>query len=251
MTVGSWGMWHHEIYFSDFESFPIRLTISNNLKAKIVKIIDKLRSWESELLQDDREITKLESQLDKYIFELYELSDAEQDLVLDMCETGLEFLYKEDKSNAVKSIINTKNTHGLIKDLPQDRNQETGLEGYLYAFLDFWNDELEPDGEFNWTIISPPNNPMLAVIFTTQNKGDLLPELQNDITAWDAVLDRCGKALKREISSSIYIDGMVRSVSDTEIIIIKRNERRLWTRTAAREDAEATLAQAIILQEQA
>lgn len=250
MTAGSWGMWHHEIYFSDFESFPIRLTISNNLKAKIVKIIDELRRWKSELLQDNREITKLESQLDESIFELYELSEAEQDLVLDMCETGLEFFYKEDKSNAVKPI-NTKNTRGLIKDLPQNRNQEKELEGYLYAFLDFWNDELEPDGEFNWTIINPLHNPMLAVIFTTQNKGELLPELQNNITAWDAVLDRCGKALKREISRNIYIEGMVRSVSDTEIIIIKRNERRLWTRTAAREDAEATLAQAIRLQEQA
>lgn len=248
MTSGSWGMWHHEIKLEPVGSLPIRLPNDNDLKEKIVFIVDKLRNWESQLLNDDKEIKKLESQLDEAIFELYELSEAERDLVLDMCETGLEFFYQANKSNAVKPI-NNKNTHGLIKDLPQNRSQEKGLEGYLYAFLDFWNDELEPDGEFNWTIISPPNNPMLAVIFTTQNKGELLPELQNDITAWNAVLDRCGKALKREISRNIYIDGMVRSVSDTEIIIIKRNERRLWTRTAAREDAEATLVQAMTLQD--
>jgi hypothetical protein len=251
MTSGSWGMWHHETQLPDITSFPIRLPINNNLKEKIVFIVDKLRNWESPLLSDNEEIKKLENKLDKAIFELYELSEAEQDLVLDMCETGLEFFYQANKSNAVKPVINTNKTHGLIKDLPQNRSQEKGLEGYLYAFLDFWNDELEPDGEFNWTIINPANNPMLAVIFTTQNKGELLPELQNDITAWDAVLNRCGKALKCEISRNIYIEGMVRSVSDTEIIIIKRNERRLWTRTAAREDAEATLAQAIRLQEQA
>jgi hypothetical protein len=251
MTSGSWGMWHHETQLSEIENFPIRLLVSNDLKGKIISIVDKLRNFESQLLDNDEEIKELENQLDKAVFELYELSEAEQDLVLDMCETGLEFFYKEDKSNAVKPFIKIKNTHGLIKDLPQNRSQEKGLEGYLYAFLDFWNDELNPDGEFNWTIISLPNNPMLAVIFTTQNKGELLPELQNNITAWDAVLNRCGKALKREISRNIYIEGMMRSVSDTEIIIIKRNERRLWTRTAAREDAEATLAQAIRLQEQA
>jgi hypothetical protein len=42
---------------------------------------------------------------------------------------------------------------------------------------------------------------------------------------------------------------MIRVVSDTQIIIIKRNEMRLWTRSMAREDAEATLLQAIHLQE--
>jgi hypothetical protein len=37
----------------------------------------------------------------------------------------------------------------------------------------------------------------------------------------------------------------VRAVSDEQIIIVKRNENRLWTRSMAREDAEATLVQAM------
>jgi hypothetical protein len=63
------------------------------------------------------------------------------------------------------------------------------------------------------------------------------------------VLDRCSKALRQEVSRRIYIDNMVRVVTDTEIYIIKRDERRLWTRSMAREDAEATLVQAMHLQE--
>lgn len=249
MTSGSWGMWHHETQLSEIINLPIRLPTDDNLKEKIVSIVDRLRNRETEL-GDDAKIKDLENQLDKAIFELYELSESEQDLVLDMCETGLEFFYQANKSNAVKAVENyPKKQQGFIRDLPQNRDTEKGLQGYLYAFLDFWNDELEPEGEFNWRIINPPNNPMLAVIFTTQNKGEPLPELQNDLTEWKSVLERCGNALKKEISRDIYIQGMVRSVSDTEIIIIKRNERRLWTRTAAREDAEATLAQAIRLQE--
>lgn len=248
MTSGSWGMWHHEIHLVEVENFPIRFPSNNNLKQKIVSIVDQLRNRENCLLEDsERAVRELESQLDIAVFELYELNEAEQDLVLDMCEMGLEFFYKEDKSNAVKPIFQEK-TQGLISELPKNRQTEKGLEGYLYAFLDFWNDELEPEGEFNWTVISPKNNPMLAVVFSTQNKGDNLPALQ-DKEAWDAALSRCGAALNRPISRDIYMDGMVRSVSDTEIIIIKRNECRLWTRTAAREDAEATLAQAIKLQQ--
>jgi hypothetical protein len=42
---------------------------------------------------------------------------------------------------------------------------------------------------------------------------------------------------------------MIRAVTDTEIIIIKQNENRLWTKSMAREDAEVTLLQAIDLQD--
>ncbi len=65
---------------------------------------------------------------------------------------------------------------------------------------------------------------------------------------WDDILKRSEKALSRPVSQSVYIDCLVRAVTDTDIFIIKRNERRLWTRSAAREDAEATILQAMHLQ---
>ena len=40
---------------------------------------------------------------------------------------------------------------------------------------------------------------------------------------------------------------LIRILTDSEIAIIKRNEHRLWTRSAARDDAEATMAMAIQL----
>ncbi|WP_103972870.1 hypothetical protein [Methylovulum psychrotolerans] len=249
MTSGSWRCWHPDIKLLEIKKLPIRLPKDKNLQAKIVGLVDSLRNRDDGLLADHNEIAVLEKQLDKAIFELYALSEAEQDLILDMCETGLDFFYQANKSKAIKPLNNIAK-QGLIQDLPQNRDQEQGLQGYLYAFLDAWNAELEPEGEFNWTVINLPNNPMLAVIFSTQNKGEPLRLLPDTTQAdWDAVLERCGAALKYPVSQNIYIEGMVRSVSDTEIIIIKRNERRLWTRTAAREDAEATLAQAIRLQE--
>jgi len=249
MTSGSWTTWHTAIHLEETERLPIRLPTNDNLKDRIISIVDSLRNRDDELLESHNEIATLEKQLDKAVFELYELGEAEQDLVLDMCETGLEFFHQANNSEATQ-CLNITAKQGLMQDLPQNRDQEQGLQGYLYAFLDAWNAELEPEGEFNWTVINLPNNPMLAVIFSTQNKGEPLRLLPDTTQAdWDAVLKRCGAALKYPVSRNIYIEGMVRSVSDTEIIIIKRNERRLWTRTAAREDAEATLAQAIRLQE--
>jgi hypothetical protein len=50
-------------------------------------------------------------------------------------------------------------------------------------------------------------------------------------------------------SSRIFIDTFFRHVSNHEILFIKRNERRFWTRTAAREDAESALTRLMNLEE--
>jgi len=139
---------------------------------------------------------------------------------------------------------------GTIRNLPQGRQDGRGLDDYLEAFLAVWNRELEPTGEFRWRIVLPDSVPMLGVIFTTQEKGLINsdPEI-DDQDDWNVVLEKCSNALRQEVSRSIYIDGLIRVVTDTDIYLIKRNERRLWTRSMAREDAEATLLQAMYLQQ--
>jgi hypothetical protein len=160
-----------------------------------------------------------------------------------MCEVGLEFFYREGKSKATLRVDNHPVPKGILKDLPADRKKEMGLEGYLYAFIEMWNRQLETEnGEFRWRIIRPPCLPMLAVIFSTQQKGHCVTGSENDDeTEWHELLQRLDDVLLEPVSSRIYIDGMVRAVTDTDVFIIKRNERRLWTRSLAREDAEATL----------
>ena len=260
MTVGSWITWHCEILFAPIMSLPIRFPEDLKLKQRIVQIVDELRNRSPDrrsiLKLDGQEendiserLTLLERELDEAIFDLYELSEPERDLIWDMCETGLEFFYRKSQSNAVQSVeVYPKQLQGTFQGLPQRRDLERGLEGYLYAFLDMWNDELEPDGEFHWRVIYPTKSPMLAVVFTTQNKGNSLPELTSPDKEWADILEKIEKVSNQPISRNIYLDGIVRRVTDTEIFIIKRNERRLWTRSLAREDAEATLLQAIQLQ---
>ena len=53
------------------------------------------------------------------------------------------------------------------------------------------------------------------------------------------------------MSRRIYVDSMIRVVTNTEIYIIKRDEHRLWTRSVACEDAEGTLVRTMHLQEEA
>jgi hypothetical protein len=86
---------------------------------------------------------------------------------------------------------------------------------------------------------------MLAVEFFPADKEDswnLKPK--ND--SWRHILDRIGQALPQPMGTSqIVLDGLVHVISGDGIIIIKRNEKRFWTRSLAREDADVTLCQAM------
>ncbi len=265
LTASNWGIWHHEIYLEEVLNMPIRFPEDQLVQNRIISIVDQLRGWNpihwslehpqgKTNEQIHEELAALEQSLDEAIFDLYELRESERDLVRDMCEVGIEFFYNHAKSKAVEPVdrMHPSQAQGIYRDIPSRREQHNGLEGYLHAFLKVWNRELEPEGEFRWRIIRPSENgSMLAIIFSTQEKGESLPEIsKSEQQEWLEVLNQLkGNLLVPYNSDKIYIDGMVRAVTDTDIIIIKRNERRLWTRSMAREDAEATLLQAINLQE--
>ncbi|HEV7401765.1 MAG TPA: hypothetical protein VGO11_02520, partial [Chthoniobacteraceae bacterium] len=67
--------------------------------------------------------------------------------------------------------------------------------------------------------------------------------------SWQDVLKRINNRSLVPIGTrrAIYTDTFVRAVSEHEILIIKRNEVRHWTRSMAREDADATIARAMQL----
>jgi type I restriction-modification system DNA methylase subunit len=257
MTVSSWGTWRHQLHLEEAMSLPVRFPRNPELRDEIVNLVNTLMDWPVSWRQDPLalrpEVEPVERKLDDAIFRLYELSEEECDLVLDLCEVNLEFFYRHSRSYAARTLERYPlASQGTINDLPAERVRERGLEGYLYAFLQVWNRELAPEGEFSWRVLRPSYVPMIAVVFTSQELGDALPVVTaTDDEEWREALKRCGEALKQPVSRRIYIDSMVRAVTDTEIYIIKRDERRLWTRSMAREDAEATLVQVMHLQEEA
>jgi hypothetical protein len=83
----------------------------------------------------------------------------------------------------------------------------------------------------------------MGVSFTTQYKNAPLSEdNEDDAQQWRSLLAKLDRSSHVHANSSrIFVDSFFRYVSDSEILFIKRNERRFWTRTAAREDAESAL----------
>jgi hypothetical protein len=247
-TAGSWGQWHDEIHLKNVQEMPICFPKDAQLRNRIVRIVEELQALELQPqglelggVAARRQLPKLEQQLDDAVFDLYELNDSERDLVREMCSIGLDLFYRHQTSNALQEIVRPTQSFGTLSDVAQ---ADDGLAAYLRTFLEVWNSELSPDGELAWHILSPPSRaPLLAVCFTTQYKKNPLPKpTEDDAEAWNNLLKRLDKdSVVHANSSRIFIDTFFRHVSDHEVLFIKRNERRFWTRTAAREDAESAL----------
>jgi hypothetical protein len=247
-TTGSWGLWHDEIHLENVEDMPICFPKEARLRDRIVNVVHQLQNLD---LQPDglelgagdawQRLPGLEHELDEAVFDLYQLTIPERDLVRDMCTVGLDLFYNNQKSDALREVTRPKSNVGTLADVAQ---AEDGLSAYLEIFLKAWNAELAPEGEFVWRVLSPPSGaPLMGVSFTTRyKKAPLSKHDEDDAQQWRSFLAQLNRSSHTHANSSrIFVDSFFRYVSDSEILFIKRNEKRFWTRSAAREDAESAL----------
>jgi hypothetical protein len=174
------------------------------------------------------------------------LTEEERDRVIELCELGLDLYYRGMESVAVQPLDwpDEVPRHGHLSDL-QSQNDEIELGRYIATYMKLWEPHLnDHDGCLRWRIVRPAGaSSMLAVIFQTEEKGKPLGEpTTTDDQEWTTILTRLERdSLQPAKANQVYIDGLVRLVTDSDMVIIKRNERRLWTASVARDDAEATM----------
>ena len=249
LTGAQWGTWCHQVLLDELREMPIQFPKDKKTERAVLDAVRCLSESYSLPLSNAASEAASQRALDEAVFDAYGLSTGERDLIRDTCEVGIPFFYDSVSSPGARtldlSVLPTRS--GMAAGLSSCPDNRTDIRGYLETFLHIWNREFEPDGGFSWRVIAPGHaNPMLAVVFSTQPKGQE-PQHGNepDEQAWKALLGQLEKDLRVPFhSNGIYIDGLVRAVSSTQIVIIKRNEGRFWTRSAAREDAEATLLKA-------
>lgn len=243
MTSANWGLWHHKLLLDELLQLPIVLDRENPISKKIITIVDSLRNYHpqrQDLLHPDgvseteigaqRRI--LEEELDEAVFELYVLNEEQKDLIRDCCEVTLPFFYKP---------FNSVGTMPAVRG-----NDMSWIEKYVRIFARRWNTYLGDATEMRAEVHVGAHGNMVAVEFFPADRTDsrnLNPK--ND--SWQYVLEQIGKALPQPMETSqILVDGVVHVVSDEAVIVIKRNERRFWTRSLAREDADVTLCKRMV-----
>lgn len=253
MTSGSWGLWHDSVGSQDILQVPVRIPARQDpVASRILRIVRAIRAWkptESEgpsVWTDSGQPTiptVLLDELNVAVFDLFGLTAGERDIVNDWERYRIPTARSE--VGATPTILQANLDESSINGNPIGR--------YLEIFVRNWDNELAPDGRLTWQLATSSSRGVVAAVFeTSELPASARPQraLTGNVAAgWTEALDRLDTMLQNQLARRLVIDGVVRSVADTHIVIVKRNEERLWSASAAREDFEATLVQAMNLRQ--
>ncbi len=237
MVSGSWGTWADEVRSGDLLELPTRMpAVWDVTTRKIRTAVGDLRDMNTLGDQVARHgIAAHMAHVDEAVADLFELTDSERSLVADF--------WVSQSTDATQSVAHIAAVRGTEADL--DPHSKEGLDPYLIVFLRAWNQRLRAIGELSWRIWREPVEGVVAVVFETlggEGNRFPFPNKEGDEGWWSA-LNRLGVEWNRTQAQSMLRYGTVRAVTDTSIIIVKRDERRLWSASAAWQDADATAAQ--------
>jgi len=251
MTSSQWGLWYSNIHFVDeLLKLPIVVDKDSPATNRIISIVDDLRNYlplrqdeEPDMFSERKVDTvpeeiikatrqKLEAELDKAVFELYGLSEEHKDLIRDCCEVMLPFFYKPFNSVGAMTAVGDEDY--------------SWMANYVNIFCRRWNTYLDDSEEMRAEVHVGAHGNMVAIEFYPADKEDSW-DLKPKHDSWGYVLEQIGNSLPQPRGTSqILLDGVVHAVSENGVIIIKRNEKRFWTRSLAREDADVTLCKRMV-----
>ena len=237
MVSGSWGTWRDQVRIGDVLNLPVRLTSSNDdAIRRIEEAVDHLHRMSPQRRRGlAYTIPPDMRRIDEAVADLFELTEAERSLVTDF--------WLAQQPSATWPLVEVDSSAGTEDDL--DVGDQSGIWPYLRVLVTAWNRRLRGEGEFAWRVWRDPSSGVVAVVLETRAVGqeDTFAVEDKEYRGWSTVLRRLGVQWDAARTQSILRYGVVRVVTDTAIVVIKRDERRLWTATAAWQDSDATAAQ--------
>ncbi len=164
------------------------------------------------------------SEINELLKKYYRLDESELILIEDAVKFTLDFFRKKGKSSAVKPV-----THRELQD-------------YIEIFCRVLNNSFShPDKAFVGRIFSG-NAPLKVIcgeLVNKENQKQTTIIKDNRLTEKLRELD---KTLTKKRGKSIFIRRNLRRYSRNSIFIIKPNQKRYWTKSAALNDADKTYA---------
>lgn len=233
MVSGAWGTWKDEIRAEQILDMPVRIVESHPATSTIVSAVGQLASVTGpDSLQLDLETGYLPKEtvlrkLDEAVFDLFDVTDAERSLVADFWAS------RDDKA---------------LTPIRLEAERDDLIRAYVEVFSRVWRPLLDEQATWRVRFAQDRSARVVAAAFELVANGEGGLSLASEDEEWTDVLDRYSVAVDSRSANRLLVQGEMRAVTPSAVIVVKRNERQLWSTTAARKDAEAAAAQLLALQ---
>ena len=220
LTASVWGVERDKVEPNDLLRLPLPIPAQDNehLISLIVRLEEQLR-----LLQDQATLKESKRQLDKAVFDLYDLSEVERILVQDALNFTIDLRMKREESNAL------------------DPPEIDELEAYSSQLINTIQPFFRTLNELTLVadIYEAKTAPLQVVRFGLVPVPGRIPPIQ--VVAGQALDDVLGKIalqLPTRIADTIYTRRNLRIYTGSDFYIVKPLQRRYWSRSAALNDAD-------------
>ena len=227
LVSSSWGIEREQIMSNEFLFLPYLFeekSIAKKLSSKIDEIISIKKSDEV-----NSDISHLEKQIDKIIYKnILKLTEDEQCIIQDTLDYGLDLFENKAKSDAVKPVLEIDHyTNRITKELND------------------WLDDV--DLKVSATHYNIDRScPLYMVKLSFGNEQEKAKTSKEDIRK---ELKKIDQFLLDENSPGLYFRKKINYFDGNDVYIIKPNQRRFWSQTAAMEDSKSLLVEILNMKE--
>jgi hypothetical protein len=181
----------------------------------------------------ERKLQEHEAAINELIFELYDLHPVEQELVEDILEYGIGFFNWSKQKN--RRPRGAKSVQGP---------QVPMLEAYAEIFTRTATSLLRVRNQTLNAIVYENGAPLTVVVFDLVRLEERQPiRVLKEPEAMRTKLHELDELLLSRKVPSMYMRRHVRIYDGNQLSLVRPNERRFWTRSQARTDADAFLAE--------
>ena len=182
----------------------------------------------------DSLIQEHKDEIDVLIFDLYEFHPTEQQLVYDMLQYGVGFFEWSKRQN--------RRPQGSI---PVQRPDLEQLHSYATVFARTVSSLLHVKDKGLKPTLYKNGAPLTVVSFDFVNANEK-SETTNVVTSSEAMrakLRELDELLSNQITPSMFLRRHVRVYDGDQVSLVRPSERRFWTQSQARADADAFIAE--------
>jgi len=239
MTSTSWGVERGTIIQKEYLGMPFLIPDQGDSRlSKILAYFDEIVT----ILQQHGILDKAKRQWDiqrreesiaELVFDLYDLTPTERQLVQDTVDYGIEFFYwskrKRRKPGETKAI--------------QHPDTEM-LKAYADTFVKTVKALLRYQGQTLNALVYQDGTPLSVVAFELVNPDDAHEtQILESEGALRGVLHRLDRLLLEKRTEALYMRRHVRVYDGDWLYLVRPSERRFWTYSQALADADSVIAE--------
>ena len=221
LTASAWGVERDNIHTMEIKSMPVVIPQTSDLSV-VVKLYDNIQSK----LKRGGDATGDIEKLNNLVYDIYSMTNIERMIIKDTLNFSLSIFEKGDKSIAYKKI-NKRVIEDYVKTVSTHVN---GLLNYSNSFL---------NGKVYFS-----GSPLNLVVFSIDS--NLKPvDFFEESTQMELILKDIEELLGEDYTRKISLNKNLRLYQKDRIILIKFNERRLWSEKQAIIDGNRLISEII------